>query len=91
MTWRRTPQVREQRVASPLETIVGVVSYAQRLQAFAEAVIAYFTPRTDEEIKAGTRQRRREAWRHRRNATRAERTRRTRRLMAKASRRVNRG
>lgn len=74
---------------SPLEVIVGVMSYAQRLQALAEATIAYFTPKSAEEIKTGERQRRHQAWRHRRTATTAEQRRRTRRLMAKASRRIN--
>ena len=88
MNWRRPPQVREQRAVSPFELIVGLTSYARRLQIAAQTLIDYFTPADDKEIRRGHRKRQRQAWRARRQATDAERKRRHIRKIARLARRV---
>lgn len=88
VNYRRTPQAREQRSRSPFEMFVPVMTYAQRLQRAAETLIDYFTPKSAEEIKDGSRLRRRGHWMGRRQATGAEAKRIHVRRIQKAARRT---
>lgn len=88
MNWRRAPQDREQRVASPAESFIGLWGYAKQLELAARTLVDYFTPRSADDIKDGHRTRSRMAWRARRHASDRERMRRRRRQIARAARRI---